>query len=137
LVKIYLDSNVLISLIKEEIGKPVRLMYENAKLFFECCKKSKITLTISQLFLDEVKYALPLTEREILNYFDSIHELNYEFVEITKKDVKKSNKFNIHKADALHAAIAINNNCDYLVTWNIRDFKELKEIKIREPTDFI
>jgi len=128
---------VLISRIKQEIGRDYRLLFSESEEFFEKCKNQEITVLISELFLNEVKKITKLTEEDVLEILEKDLELSILKIKINKNDLIKANELNTHKTDALHAAIAINNECDALITWNTKDFEMIKELRVLTPEEFI
>jgi predicted nucleic acid-binding protein len=78
-MRIYLDSNVLISSIKQEIGKDYRLLFFQAETFFEKILKEKHTLVLSALFFDEVQQKIPFSKEELLEFF-SEKKIKFEVV---------------------------------------------------------
>lgn len=131
-MRLYLDSNVLISLIRSEITRGFNLFYHETEKFFELCRKNKLTLVISELFLKEVKLKLSFKNYdEILEYFDSIFKIKYECVMFSADIKERGRKFEslgVHFPDSLHAAFALNANCKYLVTWNKKDFTPVENL---------
>lgn len=53
-MKIYLDTNVFISLINEELDKNLRPLYLEAEEFFSYVSTKKIIIVLSALFFEEV-----------------------------------------------------------------------------------
>lgn len=135
--KIYLDSNVLISLIKEDFGKGFKLMYANTEAFFDNCREDMFIL--SSLFLDEVKEKGYYSSDEVNEFFIN-KQLKTFFVIASKEDLllaKQLMRRGMHFTDAAHAAIAVRMNCDYLVTWNEKDFRQVGDlIKVVTPSHF-
>ncbi len=39
--------------------------------------------------------------------------------------------------DALQAAMALQNNCDFIITRNVDDFKNVTSIPVLEPKEFL
>ncbi len=135
--RIYLDSNVFISLFGTELGRNMRGLFVEAEEFFERIKQKNQVLVLSDLFFEEVRKKTYLSEAEITAYFKE-QKVNFEIARIKpglpwKKFVAKG----IHYSDALHMATAIAFKCDCIVTFNIKDFEKAgQEIKSVEPADF-
>lgn len=139
-MKLYLDSNVLISLINHEFGKAFEYMEQAVQEFLVECGEKNHLLVLSNLFFKEVEKTTGLSKEKVMEYFDGIsrveaaaygrpeHEKAAELFRTTK----------IHFPDSLHAAIAIQNKCDYIVTWNLKDFDCVQDIiGSATPRDFI
>lgn len=62
-MRVYIDSNVIISLFREEIGKDLRALYIDAESFFAKTVIVKDTIVISQLVLEEVEKICKINEQ--------------------------------------------------------------------------
>lgn len=136
--RIYLDSNVFISLIDREIGRQVRGLFIEVELFLEQLKKEGHVLVLSEWFFKEVKQACYLDKGEILAYFEKTG-IKTEVVEQKEKlSLKEFTNKGLHFPDSLHAAIALKHECDCIVTFNLKDFEKIKdEIEVVEPSAFV
>ncbi|MFH1752378.1 MAG: type II toxin-antitoxin system VapC family toxin [archaeon] len=138
-MRLYLDSNVLISYLRSEINGAFNLLFQDAKEFFSLCKKEKIELVVSELFILEVMKVVSLSEKDILEFFCSfgLKTVFVKSVEITEAFcVKKST--GIHFTDSQHIANALKYECDYIITWNKKDFKKAKDlIDFKTPKIFL
>ncbi|MDD3160123.1 MAG: type II toxin-antitoxin system VapC family toxin [Candidatus ainarchaeum sp.] len=134
-MKIYLDTNVFISLLNEEIGFNFRGLNIEARDFFEKIK-FKHTICISKLFLEETQKILFINFDQI---YKELNKRNIRFKEVGHAKQETLTKFaslKIHYPDFIHAAIAFE-NCDCIVTFNLKDFEKAKPfILILSPTDF-
>jgi predicted nucleic acid-binding protein len=139
LQRVYLDSNVFISYIKSEIGKPFRLMFQEVEDFFAKCPE-KYILVLSELTFEEIEKKVHYSKSSTLNFFKGL-EIETEVLEIKNKCVKDAGCFikkGVHSSDALHSALAINSNCDILLTFNTKDFEAVKDlIELKEPEDLL
>ncbi|MEW6295000.1 MAG: type II toxin-antitoxin system VapC family toxin [Candidatus Diapherotrites archaeon] len=135
--RIYLDSNVFISFINKEIGRNVRGLFVEVKLFLEKVKEKEGVLVLSEWFFREAERYCYLTKDEILRYFRK-NRIKTEVIE--EKETLSLKGFRgrgIHYADLLHAATAIKYKCDCIVTFNVNDFEKIKDkIEIFEPLEF-
>lgn len=138
--KIYLDSNVFISFVREEIDPVLNLRYVESGEFFALCAKRKYVILLSYLFFNEVKKVISLEKEDIVEQF-KIMAIRTELTQKKPSEElvsKISRETGIHLADATHIAIAKKNNADLIVTWNIKDFKKAaKIIASRNPTAFL
>jgi len=136
-MRIYLDSNVFISLFETEVGRNVRGLFVEAEQFLERVKEQNHILVLSDLFFEEVRQRSYMNESEVMAYFEE-QDTNVEIVRI--KPGLPWRKFatgGLHSSDALHVAAAIEGKCDCIVTFNIKDFKKAKkEIRVFEPAEF-
>ncbi|MFT4305147.1 MAG: type II toxin-antitoxin system VapC family toxin [Candidatus Woesearchaeota archaeon] len=135
-MKIYLDTNVFISLINEEVGLNFRGLNIEARDFFERVSQRGDTIYISDLFLLEAHKILHLEKKEIIS---KIKNQKVNFVILKKPNranVLKFQELGIHHPDCIHTAIAFE-NCDCIITFNLKDFGPAKKfIPIFSPDDF-
>lgn len=134
--RIYLDSNVFISLFDREIGKGLRGLFVEAELFLEKVREQRWTLVLSDLFFIEVKKHCFLSVEEILAYLKKLG-IQVEIIEANPKTWKELRKLGMHFSDSLHAVTAIENRCDCIVTFNVKHFERIKsKIKVFDPREF-
>jgi len=137
--RIYLDANVFIAFVKSELGKPFRLMFQETEEFFEQCPKKHI-IVLSDHTLDEIKKIVHYSEGETEGFFRA-KGIMIEKIETREKDFKLTLEFcgkGMHKADALHAALAVNAGCNAILTFNKKDFEAVKKfISAKEPAELL
>ncbi len=133
-MRIYLDSNVFISVFNDEIGRNFRALFVDAENFLNKVKKDGHILVLSDLFFEEVQEIIYLGKNEVLSYLKT-RNISTECV--TGQNFEQVKHFinkGVHSSDATHAAIAVEHNCDCIVTFNTKDFEQIKDtISILEP----
>jgi predicted nucleic acid-binding protein len=139
-VRLYLDSNVLISLVNREFGKAFEFMDQAVEGFFVECGKQGHTLVLSSVFFREVRHSTNLSEQDILRNFPD--GIRLQIVEATPADFAESSALSkrrgVHFPDSLHAALAIRCKCDYIVTWNLKDYDCVRDLILSvSPRSFI
>ena len=128
---LYLDTNVYVSCVFQEMGKGYRMMEEYGYQFFAWCKLNKISLVISDHFYREVKAVTSLDQKVVLSH---LSELGLVMVPLfTTSDTRENagrieRLYRLHYADALHVSLAKEGRCDYIITWNTRDFLKTHDI---------
>lgn len=136
-MRIYLDSNVLISHLREEIGWGFRPLFLEAEAFFDEVRKKQHIIIISRLFLEEVQTKTFLTGNEIILRLDEM-QLTHERWNKNSIPFEKHIKAGIHYKDAVHIANAIDSHCDAIATFNLKDFEPANnEIRILNPISVI
>ena len=137
-MRIYLDSNVFISMFNKELNGNLRGLFVEAEGFFELARRKGCVLVLSELFFKEVKKICRNEENEVLDFLAQRGlkvELAFAQGEVS---LKKLLKQGMHSTDAVHAAIAIKVKCDCIVTFNTKDFQAVKNIiPVLEPLEFI
>ncbi len=131
-MKLYLDSNVFISLIKEELDKNLRPLYLEAEEFFSYVSTKQIILVLSELFFEEVYKISNFKKERVIQYFKKIDVP----VLIIEKNQMGGEVKGIHYPDSKHAATAIKFGCKYIITFNTKDFENLREIDSITPNEF-
>ncbi|MBU2476875.1 PIN domain-containing protein [Candidatus Micrarchaeota archaeon] len=136
--RIYLDSNVFISLIREEIDSSLNLLYIDSQNFFSLCSEENHVLILSGWFFEEISRKISFSREEVLQEFKKI---GIAFFIVDKKPSKDlismiSKECEIHFGDAIHMAIAYENKADFIATWNKKDFeKGNKFVKCFSPKE--
>lgn len=141
-MKIYVDSNVFISIINGDFGKSYEFMDLRSIDFLKKSSGKGYDILISDLVLEEFKKVTKLTDNDFYEILLD-NKVNYTLIEFDKNDIELAetlvNKFVKGDKDALHAGIALNRNCELLCTWNKKDFEKLESSKykilIRTPTE--
>ncbi|PIU21657.1 MAG: hypothetical protein COT15_01285 [Candidatus Diapherotrites archaeon CG08_land_8_20_14_0_20_34_12] len=139
-VRIYLDSNVFISLVRDEIDMAFNLRGKDSEIFFALCAEKKCSIILSQAFSDEIKKVVCIERSDVTEMLKQL-SVNYEEISIKAENERVSeiifNK-NIHYSDAVHTALAIKSNCNLIISWNKKDFVKVAGlIECQTPTEFI
>lgn len=135
--RVYLDSNVFISLIDREMDGQLRGLFVEAELFLEKVKKHNDILILSDLFFREVQKICYFSKKEALEYFERTGIRTEAVEQEQNPPLGEFRKEGMHFHDALHAAIAIKEKCDCIVTFNAKDFEGIRhKIKVFEPLEF-
>lgn len=137
MARIYLDACVFISYTKQEMGWNLRGLFIEAERFFDKVKKNGDSLVLSDLFFYEVKKKTHLERESVLAELAGI-DILYEILSPAQKPpLQEIEASGIHRPDLLHVGLAIQAECDYIATFNIRDFIPAKKwIKVIQPNDY-
>ena len=140
-MRIYLDSNVFISLVGDEIGRDFTLLSENSRMFVDVCSRMGFVLVLSSWFIKEVERVISLTKEDMVETMQN-KGVVFEFVEpmenVSKEAKRIERNYNLHYNDAIHVAIAKEYGCDLIVSWNKKDFEKVEGIiKCKTPKEFI
>ena len=125
-MRIYLDSNVFISFILQEMGKGQRGLFIEAEQFFAKAASEQHTLMLSPLFFSEVTSRTALSREDVVKSLEKLG-LFIEQAEFNNEiKVRDLMKKGIHFSDAVHLANALANSCDCIVTFNRKDLQGQK-----------
>lgn len=128
-MRLYLDSNVLISFVRSEIDSAFNLRFKQTEDFFSKCRVYGIELAISDFFLFEIRKIVFLDKKSVQELFDS---LGVPIVLVKEAPKEKAcavfRKTGLHFSDSLHVATAIEAKCEAIISWNKKDFEKAKEL---------
>ncbi len=136
-IKIFLDSNVILSAFLSEKGAP-RLILDIVSLQLEFLKAATGKFNLMEIehnLLKKFPKIFPI-------YNEYFPKLNFEIIPFPEKEqVQQVDKI-IHPKDAPVLASALNWNANILITGNIKDFSayskiESPRLRIITPAEFI
>jgi predicted nucleic acid-binding protein len=135
-INVYADTNVYIDIFDDRSDKR-RYKYDDwadfALEFLRRVKEKQYKLVISDWVFDEIKKVRG-TDKELQELLKMFAEDDILIVERTREDETEAAKLSKNYPDALHVVLAKKSNCVYLVTRNIDDFMEFRDIiKITLP----
>ena len=136
-MRIYLDANVMISVLLQEIGREFRPLFIEAEKFFDKVISEDHTLVLSELFFYEVEKRTSYQKESILSYLKELNmrvELPVEPLQLNAREIEKQG---VHYPDSKHAALAMYYKCDCIMTFNMKDFEPIQNrIRVIEPNQF-
>jgi len=128
-MRLYLDSNVFIAFVREEIDRAFNLRYLESERFFSFCETTRAELVISVHFLKEVKQVIGVEEAAVREFFREKNVLVlFAGMPASAAIDQVVQKTGIHYADAVHVACAVETGCDYIITFNVKDFRKANRI---------
>lgn len=135
-MKLYVDSNVFISLIREEVSVN-RTLFDEALSFFEQVQERKDTIVISTLNLLEIKTKSYNTKEDLIDNLTK-RKITFKFIENNQNiESKRFEVLRVHRPDSIHVALAIKEKCDCIITFNIKDFILAENfIKVIQPNEY-
>jgi len=140
-MRLYVDSNVILSYIKQELGGLIKAQVVRTKDFLINCQKERHIIIISDLTLKEIKkigYYSQEEVEELLKQYDIIFEIIESNEERVKKAKRIEQEMGVHYPDSLHIQLALDSKADAIVTWNLKDFESAEElIPICSPADLV
>jgi len=144
-MRLYVDSNVIISYINQEFGGKFEVMDYRVEQFFAICIEDKHKLIISDLTVKEISAHTYLSKNEVLDFLEGIGlDVGYiEYLPQKKRHIrdhirKRKEIQRVHRPDDLHVAFALEAKADCIVTWNKKDFEPVEKlIDVYSPDEFI
>ena len=134
-MRLYIDSNVFISLIREEVSTK-RSLFAEAKSFFEKVAIQEDIVIISELNIFEVNKKCFIKKEELLSILNQL-SIKYELSKDITKDSRNIALLGVHYPDCIHASTAINTKCTCIITFNKKDFEVISStIPILEPNNY-
>ncbi|SDC71596.1 PIN domain-containing protein [Algoriphagus faecimaris] len=133
MVKIYLDTNVVIDLLAKR--EP---FYEDAKSFLLLVQNELALLFIAEISLGNLfylafeVYKIPQS-REVLDKFFSVCKVISGGEDVVRKSLNSNFK---DKEDGLQYYTALAHNMDFFITRNKKDFKGDIQIPVYTPKEF-
>lgn len=117
-MRLYLDSNVYISLVREEMGRHFQNLSYYSALFVAFCAKNNLTLVVSNLFFEEVNRVISLSQKDILEFFKEanvrVEQIQCPFLHEEAERVMWQT--GIHRADAMHVLLTKKSECLCVLT---------------------
>ena len=122
-IKIYLDTSVISHLLQEDVPEK---MDDTIKFWEQIMNREDTQVILSAVTMQEISEC---TEPKLSYLLTRIAELKPTLVEETEEDLQISRLYlenGVLKEksmdDLKHIAIAVNNNCKYIVGWNFKHF---------------
>ncbi|MFH1225212.1 MAG: PIN domain-containing protein [Candidatus Diapherotrites archaeon] len=138
-MRLYMDSNVLISILRSEMDRAFNMRFQEAEDFISFCRALGFEIVVSDLFAYEIKKAISL-EREDIGEFFRMSGVSFVWAAVPEKNrvLKISRDCGIHFADAAHVSAAVAAGCDAIITWDKKDFSRARAIMpCFTPAEFV
>jgi predicted nucleic acid-binding protein len=133
-MRVFIDTNIFIDILLDREN-----FIKESKQIYKLCENSIIKGYIAPITINNIYYICRKTLNKDklisflcdISYFFTISKMNNKSVVFAKNlDI---NDFE----DALQSAMAIQNNCHYIITRNTKDYKKIIGIKAIEPKEFL
>lgn len=132
-MKILIDTNIILDVLCNR-----KEFVENSAKIFKLCEVKKLTGYISALSIPNIVYIMrkELNEEKIREVIEKLL-LVFDIVDLKADDLKKAAMLNFADyEDAVQSQQAIRIKADYIVTRNIKDYKNSKVMAIK-PTELL
>jgi predicted nucleic acid-binding protein len=136
MVKIFLDTNIIMDFL--EIGR--KRHFVSSTIIMECLK-GNLKGCLSETLVTNCSYLLrkEYSQQQFNEIFLNFSKF-FEFHGINNGCIKKACEVNIHDLeDAILYQIALENNCQYFITSNVKDFIDIEQpkLKVVSPEEFL
>lgn len=127
-MKVLIDTNIILDVLCRRDG-----FYEDSAMVWKLCEVKKITGVVSALSISNIIYIMRKEldaerTKEILNGLSLI----FTIADLKADDLKKAADMNFKDyEDAVQSACASRIRAEYIVTRNIKDFRESKVTAIK------
>ncbi len=127
-MKILIDTNIILDLLCNR-----KEFVEDSAKIFKLCEIKKISGYISALSIPNIVYIMrkELDEQKIREVIEKL-SLVFDIVDLKGDDLKKATSLNFSDyEDAVHSQQATRIRADYIITRNIKDYKNSKVMAIK------
>ena len=127
-MKILIDTNVILDVLCNR-----KEFVNDSEIIFKLCEVKKLTGYISALSIPNIVYIMrkELDAQKIEEIIEKL-TLVFKIVELKGEDLKKATTLNFNDyEDAVQSQQAIRIKADYIVTRNIKDYKNSKVMEIK------
>jgi predicted nucleic acid-binding protein len=140
-MKIYIDSNLFISYWDREYGRNIEnfLEYVSGEILNRTVS-CEFSIIISDLTVKEIKRRMAFSDEDLDSNFKVYKDMNKLTIIVGTEALwaqakKLSNERGIHLSDAMHAVLAKETGA-VLVTWNVKDFENVKDfVAVKNPKE--
>jgi predicted nucleic acid-binding protein len=132
-MKLFLDANVVLDLILKR-----QSFFDNIAKIITIAENKNYTLYISSVTFVNINYiACKFADKK--NVLESLKKLRivFDVLSVSETEIDKAlySKFNDFE-DAVQHYCALKYNCNYIITRDLKDFKN-SEIPVMTPTEFL
>lgn len=133
-MRVFVDTNLFVDILldREPFAK-------NAALIYKLCENSMLDGYVAPVTINNIYYICRKAKHinEIKGYLADISTV-FTIATMNSESVKKANSYKINDyEDALQYAMAMQTTCEYMITRNIKDFKNLSTVKVMTPEAFL
>jgi predicted nucleic acid-binding protein len=133
-MKVLVDTNIFIDILQKR--EP---FWEASSMVYKLCENSIIEGYIAPITINNIHYVCRKTSHiKLIKSFLFDMSVYFDIAYMNEETIKKANYFKISDyEDSLQYAMAIQNGCEYFVTRNVKDFKNVGHIQVLEPIEFL
>jgi len=133
-MNVFVDTNIFIDILLN------REEFVDASVdIYKLCENRIIQGYIAPITINNIHYICrkAIHQEEILAFLTDISR-HFSIAQMDMHTIQKAKDQRLNDfEDALQAAMALQNNCDFIITRNVDDFKNVTSIPVLEPKDFL
>ena len=133
-MKVFVDTNIFIDILLN------REEFVDASVdIYKLCENRIIQGYIAPITINNIHYICQkaIHQEEILAFLTDISH-HFSIAQMDIHTIQKARDLRLNDfEDALQAAMALQNNCDFIITRNVDDFKSVTSIPVLEPKEFL
>ena len=133
-MKLFVDTNIFIDILQDR--KPFS---HHSAIVYKLCENGLVQGSIAPITINNVYY-ICRKAHNIAAVKSFLHKVSQDFTiaPMDSTTIQKANTFPISDyEDALQYAMALQSGSDYLITRNVKDFKQMLHIKVCTPEAFL
>ena len=133
-MKIFVDTNLFIDILLDR--KPFSV--ESTRVY-KLCENAMIDGYIAPITINNIYYICRKAKHiKTIKEFLSDISTFFTIATMNNESIKKANNLTINDyEDALQYTMAMKNSCEYLITRNVKNYKNLPGIKVLSPETFL
>jgi len=133
-VKVFLDTNLFIDILLDR--KPFS---KESAMVYKLCENAMLDGYVAPITINNIYYICRKAKHiNIIKEYLAEISTFFTVALMNGESIKKANSLNISDyEDALQYAMAMQNGCEYLITRNVKDFKNMTTIKVLTPEEFL
>ncbi len=133
-MKVFIDTNLFIDILLDR--KPFS---KESAMVYKLCENAMLDGYVAPITINNIYYICRKAKHIgiIKEYLAEISTF-FTVALMNSESIKKANSLSISDyEDALQYAMAMQNGCEYLITRNVKDFKNVSTVKVLTPEDFL
>lgn len=133
-MKLFVDTNIFIDVLLQR--EP---FVSDASAIFKLCENGLLQSFIAPITINNIYYICRKSVNlpQVKDFLSDTAEI-FQIADMNSDTIKIANSLPIADyEDALQYALAMQNECDFLITRNVKDFRQVSDITVINPHEFI